>query len=345
MLKRILPTAFALGAPVALLLIAACSSGDGGDDAQPSATAGASPGASGTPVVGACGNAVLTEQIDDNLLPLVLSSDLALGHNRFVVAVWDQEASQPVTDAELHLTFICFDSKEGTPVFDADPDAITLTKTYTHTHEDGTVETHEAGETGAYATYVDFDRAGTWGIDVTGKTADGKDIGPARLTFSVGLKPVGLAPGDPAPKSEQPILSDVSDIRDIDSSEKPIPEQHNMTIAEAVASGQPTVIAFATPAFCQSQVCGPIKEIFDDLYNAYKDRAHFVHVEPYDVKKMRAGDCDSLATCLVPTIKEWKLESEPWVFIVGPDGNVAAKFDGIASYDEMEFALKAALGE
>jgi hypothetical protein len=336
--------ALALGGSLLLLLLAACS-GDGGngDEGQPGASA--STGASGTPVAGACGNAVLAEPIDDNLLPLVISSDLALGHNRrFVVAVYDQEASKPITDADLHLTFVCFDSKEGTPVFEADPQAITLTKTYTHTHEDGTVETHEAGETGAYITYVDFDRAGTWGIDVTGKTADGQDIGPARLTFSVGIKAAGLSISDPAPQSKQTILSDVADIREIDSSESPIPEQHNMTIADAVTSGKPTVIAFATPAFCQSQVCGPVKEIFDDLYNAYKDRANFVHNEPYDVKKMREGSCSSLGACLAPTVNEWKLQNEPWVFIVGADGKIAAMFDGIASYDEMEAALEATLG-
>jgi hypothetical protein len=336
--------ALALGGSLSLLLLAACS-GDGGngDEAQPGASA--STGASGTPVAGACGNAVLAEPIDGNLLPLVLSSDLALGHNRFVVAVIDQEASRPVTDADLHLTFVCFDSKEGTPVFESDPEPITLMKTYTHTHEDGTVETHEAGESGTYVSYVDFDRAGTWGIDVTGKAADGQDIGPARLTFSVGVKAAGLAAGDPAPQSKQPILSDVADIREIDTSEFPIPEQHNMTIADAVASGKPTVIAFATPAFCQSQVCGPVKEIFDDLYNAYKDRANFVHIEPYDVNKMREGSCSSLAACLAPTVNEWKLQNEPWVFVVGADGKIAAKFDGIASYDEMETALKAALDD
>ena len=333
--------ALALGGSLLLLLLAACSGDDGnGDEGQPSA----SPGASASPVVGACGNVVVSEPIDDNLLPLVLSSDLALGHNRFVVAVYDQEASKPITDADLHLTFVCFDSKEGTPVFESDPEAITLMKTYTHTHEDGTVETHEAGQTGDYVSYVDFDRAGTWGIDVTGKTADGQDIGPVRLTFSVGIEPFGLAIGDPAPQSKQTILSDVADIREIDTSESPIPEQHNMTIAGAVTSGKPAVIAFATPAFCQSQVCGPVKEIFDDLYNAYKDRANFVHIEPYDVKKMREGSCSSLGACLAPTVNEWKLQNEPWVFIVGADGKVAAMFDGIASYDEMETALKATLG-
>jgi len=37
------------------------------------------------------------------------------------------------------------------------------------------------------------------------------------------------------------------------------------------------------------------------------------------------------------------LQSEPWVFVVDAQGNIAAKFDGIVSYEELEAALQAVL--
>jgi hypothetical protein len=111
---------------------------------------------------------------------------------------------------------------------------------------------------------------------------------------------------------------------------------HDRTIAEAVTSGRPTVIAFATPAFCSSQVCGPTKTIVDDLYATYGTRANFVHVEPYDLAKARAGE--GLVT--LPFLREeWRLISEPWVFVVDGTGLISAEFDGIVSYKELERAL------
>ena len=192
---------------------------------------------------------------------------------------------------------------------------------------------------GAYRTTADFDVAGLWGVEVTGTTADGQALEPLRPTFSVNEEPFGLAIGDPAPLSEQLLLSDVDDITEIDTSENPIPEQHDMTVADAVTSGKPTVIAITTPAFCESQICGPTKTFFDDLYSQYGDVANFVHVEPYQVQPVRDGECAQLSDCRNPIIDEWRLQSEPWVFIVDADGKIAAKFDGLVTFDELEEAL------
>lgn len=331
------PRALILSAPLlAALALAACGGGD--DDSPESPTQPATGGATAV-----CSQEITNRPIQTEILPVVVSSDIAVGENRFVVGLIDEATGQPLTGADITLTFYCFDNPDGTQKFTAQPTPITLTKTYTHTHEDGTVETHEAGEAGAYVTYVDFDQPGYWGVEVTGTAPDGREIGPARPTFAVNRESFGLKIGDPAPLSEQPIFNG-DNFKTIDTSETFIMEEHNMTIADAVQSGKPTVIAFATPAFCQSQICGPVKEIFDDLWSAYGGQANFVHVEPYDVARMRAGDCPSLGDCLVPTVTDWHLNSEPWVFVVAADGTIAAKFDGIASYEEIETALQETLG-
>ena len=305
------------------VLIAAC--GGGGDDNGD--------GMGGDPTI-------IHTPIDAAILPTVISSDLAIGDNRFLVGLQDQDSGELVLNADLNLAFYRMDSDEGTLKFETAPDPIVITRSYRHTHEDGVIEFHDAGETGAYVTHAGFDEAGLWGVEVTGTTADGVALEPVRPTFNVREDSFGLALGDPAPRSVQTILADVGDIGDIDSSEEPIPEQHEMTVADAVTSGKPTVIAIATPAFCQSQICGPTKLFFDDLYNAHGDDANFVHIEPYDVARINAGDCETLFDCADPVLDEWRLQSEPWVFIVDAEGNIAAKFEGLVTFEEMNAALE-----
>ncbi len=38
--------------------------------------------------------------------------------------------------------------------------------------------------------------------------------------------------------------------------------------------------------------------------------------------------------------QEWGLWTEPWVFLVDSEGNVAAKFEGVVSLEEIEAALR-----
>lgn len=289
------------------------------------------------------GDKIVHTPVNAPYLPIVISSDLALGQNRFVMGLIKQDDQTAVVDAKLHMRFFFLQGSQGTLKFEADATAIKVTRSFTDIHADGTVEVHQAGDTGAYDTQANFDTAGDWGVEVTGTVA-GAELEAVRPTFTVNQKSVSLSPGDPAPRSVQPLLKDVADIREIDTSEKPILEMHQMTIADAVTSGRPTVIVFATPAFCTSQICGPTKTIVDDLYGKYSARANFVHVEPYDVKRVRNNDCPSLFDCRSPVMDEWKLQTEPWVFLVDKSGNIAGKYEGIVSEDELEAALKPLLG-
>ena len=295
-------------------------------------------------LLAACGGGgddkLVSTPVSSQYLPIVISSDMAVGPNRFSLGLINQTDNAPVVGAQLHLRFFLMNGQQATLKSEADPTPLTITKTYTHTHQDGKVETHPAGQTGAYVTNVNFDTAATWGVEVSG-AVNGQAIDTVRLAFSVNQKSASPAIGDPAPRSVQQTLKDVSDIRQIDTSETPIADEHNMTIAEAVTSGKPTVIVFATPAFCTSQVCGATKQTVDDLYARYQGQANFVHVEPYDLAKARAG----IALEPLPFItNEWHFESEPWTFIVDSQGNIAGKFDGIVTFDELEQALKPLLG-
>src|SRR5574341_1823712 len=336
-----------------LLLIAACGSGKEG---APGATQSSSAACAENPA-----NVVL-QPSDSTYTPVIASSDLAVGENRLVIGLLDPDG-QPVTGAQLHLRIYCFtESGEQVNKIETDPTALNILKTYTHTHDDGTVESHSAGELGVHVAEVGFDMAGMWGLEATG-TVDGSDREGQPITFSGREKPESPAIGAPAPRSIQQTLSDVTDIKELDTSENPLAEMHDKTIADAVTSGVPTVIAFATPAFCTSQLCGPAKEIFDGMYKTYGGRANFVHVEPYFLAEARAGKalcpipimnvtyaanpqegCPAVpADALPPANQSWNLSTEPWVFVVDKDGNVAAKFEAAFSEQELEDALLSVL--
>ena len=282
---------------------------------------------------GAGGGGAVTE-----VTALVASSELAVGENRLVVGLLDQDAEE-ITGAEVKFRFFKLDGDQQTPKGEAEATALTVDKSYTHTHDDGTVEKHGAGKTGVYVAHPTFDEAGSWGVEVTA-TIEGKTFDPVGAAFTVLQQGKSVAVGAQAPRSDTLTLDDVADIADIDTSDPPIAEMHAMRISEAVTSGRPSVIVFATPAFCLSRVCGPTKETVDELFLLYKSQVNFVHVEPYDVEKARNGE----GLHPVKAWTEWGLQTEPWVFLVDRNGIVAAKFEGVVTIDELKAALDPLLG-
>ena len=274
----------------------------------------------------------------------VISSDLGVGENRVVIGLLDQ-GGMPVAGADLSAQFYkVLENNEGELVAEMDLEAITIERSFTHLHDDGELHKHEVGELGVYVAWVDFDTAGRWQVVVSGDVGD-QILEPTPFVFEVREHTLSPAVGEPAPPSVQLTLDDVEDISEIDTSVEPIPEMHSMTIAEAVSSGRPSVIIFATPAFCVSQICGPTKEVVDQMYERYGDRINFVHVEPYDVPRARSGDCaPNLSVCIIPLLTdEWGLQSEPWVFTVDAEGLIAGKFDGVVGQSELDEHLQALL--
>ena len=73
------------------------------------------------------------------------------------------------------------------------------------------------------------------------------------------------------------------------------------------------------------------------VWERYGDRVNVLQVEPYEVPAARAGT-------LVPveTMIEWRLQTEPWIFVVDADGLVVAKFEGIMGLDEVNEAVESA---
>jgi hypothetical protein len=108
------------------------------------------------------------------------------------------------------------------------------------------------------------------------------------------------------------------------------------SVADTLRAHKPFVLVFATPKFCSSRTCGPVVDVVDAVRKQYESRGvRFIHVEIYEHNDPTKG--------LNPWVKQWRLPSEPWIFLVGRDGRIDAKFEGSISVDELGAAVKRTL--
>jgi hypothetical protein len=246
-----------------------------------------------------------------------------------------------VENAQATVSFLrVIDREEGTAEFvarDVPAPYRKLEYEYPHEHTGGEVHLHQEAAGVYVPTDLPFDAPGLWLAQARLTPTDGGEPIDAGAIFEVQETAFTPAIGAPAPKSDSPTAADVADLSEISSREAPIPSMYQMSVAEAVSSGKPSVIAFTTPAYCQTRLCGPVLEGVVQVMPEYQDRVVFVHVEPYKLDLLRTeGKFE-----LVPAAQEWGLPSEPWVFIVDAQGNIAAKFEGIVTADELDAALAA----
>jgi hypothetical protein len=204
-----------------------------------------------------------------------------------------------------------------------------------HIHPDGARHVHgEASDVqGIYVTQATFPRSGVWGLEILAQAGDGA-VEASRLSVSALATSRTPTVGSPAPRSRNLVAADVSDLKQIDSSDPPDPRLHRTRIADAIAQGKPQVIVFATPKYCTSRVCGPVVDIVRTLIPTYGDRVVFIHQEIWE-----GGSLQKFA----PTVEEWNLRSEPWIFVVDGGGTVRARFEGLTTRREVETALRRVL--
>ncbi|MFQ6029759.1 MAG: hypothetical protein ACE5Q6_19955, partial [Dehalococcoidia bacterium] len=168
--------------------------------------------------------------VSQSIQTAIVSTDLAVGPNRFVFGLVDQGTQALIMDAQIHLRLFKLADHGAVESLKGETDARTLTleKNYTHVHQDGTAETHTAGMMGVYVAALEFDSPGEWGVEITG-TAGGRPLPTLTPAFDVRGHSFSPALGEPAPRTEQVTLKDVDDIFQIDTSNPPDPHMHRMT--------------------------------------------------------------------------------------------------------------------
>ncbi|MGH2740055.1 MAG: hypothetical protein ACRDH6_06210 [Actinomycetota bacterium] len=184
-----------------------------------------------------------------------------------------------------------------------------------------------------------FDRPGFWQVQAIVDLGN-DDVRSGIAAFEVLSEPEVPAVGERAPLTENLTLDSNASPAAVDSraqsrGEIPDPELHETTIADAIRAGRPPLAIFSTPVFCISQFCGPITEMVEGLAHDFGDRAAFIHVEIW--RDHQEGVINQAAA-------DWLLRdenlTEPWVFLIGADGRIAARWDNVATREEIEPLLR-----
>ncbi len=200
-----------------------------------------------------------------------------------------------------------------------------------HLHPDGELHLHLDYRGFYVVDRTDLPVEGVWAAEFT--VASGAPT--RRAIFQV--KPEGGAPkeGDRPPATRNPTLRTAA-FTEISTRAVERDELHNVSVAEALDSGTPFVVFFASPQFCTSAMCGPVTDTLDRARAELGGAAEFIHIEPWDLNAAR----NEGRLVPAPVMSEWGLSTEPWTFVVGGDGRIAARYEGLVSAEEVLAALR-----
>ena len=172
-----------------------------------------------------------------------------------------------------------------------------------------------------YLTHVDVAQAGPLEL----VAVSGGDYGLSTVNAVHPEDSTAPAPGDEAVSTRTPTPDDPLGFEEICTRDPDCP-LHDDSLDELLAAGRPVLVLFATPAYCQTAVCGPAVDTVLEVRDGrdWGDLA-FLHVEIFT---------DAGVTVGAP-VTDWDLPSEPWLFAVGADGRIAERLDGPMIHDEL----------
>jgi hypothetical protein len=264
------------------------------------------------------------------------------------IAASDANGLRFVTQGTVDVAF-AYLGTDGAGEPEAGPTATADYVPVPGTDASGDAPTIISGARGVYeAEGVTFDRAGIWRA-----TLSPQIDGLARsmtVDFSVTeLSAVHIpAPGEPALRTKTLTMDSKVRKGAIDSmadggGEIPDPELHQWSIADAIDQGRPALVLFGTPAYCESQFCGPEVTELQRLAAAYPDQAVYIHVEIWkdfnaQPQVINKGAADWLLRTLPDGTQDM---TEPWLYLIGADGIIVDRWGSLFDPADVEVALGA----
>jgi hypothetical protein len=300
-------------------------------------------------VAGACGGSKkaipAVSSSSGQLVATVASYDLAVGKQRFLVGLLTNE-QKLIGGGGVTMNFVYLGTKEnpqntGKVAFDAPGTFLPIPREGGAPFQPAPQPTvvPAAEGSGVYAAQADFDKPGYWGVVVEAKVAGKAEA--AKATFEVLDKHHFPAVGEPAPKTQnlttasKDVPPAAIDSRAQGGAPLPDPELHSTTVAQSIDAHKPVLLVVSTPVYCISRFCGPITDMVAGLAKTYANRANFIHIEVWE--DFQNGKVN-------PSAAEWVLRDgnveEPWVFLIGADGKIAARWDNVSTAGEIEPLLR-----
>lgn len=318
-----------LAALVALLALTALA-GCGGDDDSSANSGSEAPDASTFPGPTGTLEALLADHPGgDDLVVSPATSVFTEGRNRFGFGVFTLDRGQ-VTDADVAIYAAHGPSGKVEGPFPARIESLATEPAFTAQ----TTANDPDAATVVYVSELPLKAPGEWRL-VALVARDG-ELSAVRLPSIVVSRDDAVPDvGDGAPAMHTPTAEDVGSISQIDTRVPP-DTMHDVDYADVLGK-EPIVLMFATPALCQSRVCGPVVDIAEQVKRDYPDGAAFIHMEIYRQNDANKG--------LRPQVRAFNLQTEPWTFVIDADGKVSSRFEGAVSAGELEDALDKATGK
>ena len=188
----------------------------------------------------------------------------------------------------------------------------------------------EGGDT-IWVAEVPFERRGSRVMFAVAEV-DGELQMGSSFEFKVGAKNGVPDVGDDAIDINTLTEADVGGDLEQLSTRVPPPKEMLRTNFSDVLGKEPVVLQFATPALCQTQVCGPVVDIAEQVRAENGDGVNFIQQEIYVDNDVNKG--------FRPQVGEWGLPTEPWIFVIDRDGKVVERFEGAFSAEELTAAVK-----
>lgn len=311
----------------------------GGPSAAPEASSAAAGARAGRPPSAApavsfpsASGRTLADLRADAPVGLVLAPSVSVlqqGGNRFGFALFDA-ARRQVAEAPVALYVSRGDGSGLRGPYTAHSESLAVRPQF----RSATTANDAAAAKSVYVADLSFPKPGRYRVTALIRL-DGRDVSTEALTVVVTQPEDPRLPpsvGQLAPKVSTPTLTDVAGDAARISTRVPVAPELLKTDLADVYGRKPVALLFATPALCQSRVCGPVVDILEQVRaEQTSGDVAFITTEIYRQNRVDMGLRSQPAAYRIPT--------EPWLFLLDRDGRVAERLEGAFSAHELRSAL------
>ncbi len=268
-----------------------------------------------------------SESQDQNLVVAPTGSVYAKGMNRFGFGIFKVDNS-PVENADVAVYAQSTSGGKTVGPIPARWESLATERKY----EAKSTRTDPDAAQGLYVANVPMDEDGPWNLVVVVRNGDQFSSARVNTSLLVG-KPNSIPEvGQKAVDMHTLTAADVhGDISEIDTRD-PHDDMHAVDLHDVLGK-KPVVLLFATPALCQSRVCGPVVDIAEQVEHEPDSKGiDFIHQEIYNDNRINKG--------LRPQVTDYGLRTEPWLFVISKDGTVSTRIEGAFDLSELQAAVK-----
>jgi hypothetical protein len=321
-------TLVAIAVPLAVALVAGCGGSDNGTGSRskPAPAVSEFPSAQGQTLR----QIVLSAKGGQGPVVSPAAGYFHLGTNRFPFGVFTTGRGQ-ITNATVALYAAPGRGVDGQAIgpFPARIEDLTTQPSF----QAKTTADDPAAAQVAYVSDIPFDKPGPWEFAALIKSG-----GSFQYSLLPSPNPVGDYPmpqvGQKTPVIHTLTAGEVSNISQIDTRVPP-DDMHSDDFADVVGK-EPVVLLFATPALCQSRVCGPVTDIAEQVKQQYGDKVAFIHQEIYNNNRINDGPR--------PQMTAFHQNTEPWAYVIDRTGKVSTVLQGPFSVQELQSAVQKVAG-